>query len=154
VVLSDGPFDLYLLTHRSQASGVKGGRFSEVAEYVVPWLKDDEPNSCLDIFKQNLHRVSEELVRVDLILDPKLEVGSEDPLCSVIQRKVSRRMWAGAFFGYFRVNSRAPGFFISTPLGTDADTGGKQLGFAASVRATAIGRPSNRERSPPEAISR
>ena len=136
VVLSDGRFDLYLLTHYDQASGVTGGRFSEVAEYVVPWLKDDEPDSCLDIFKQSINRVSKELVRVDLILDPKLEVQSTDPLCSLIQSKVSHRVWAGAYFGHLRVNSRAPGFFINTPLGTDTDNGSNQLVFAASVRAT------------------
>jgi hypothetical protein len=139
VVLSDGPFDLYLLTHYDQASGVAGGRFGEVAEYVVPWLKDDEPSSCLDIFKQDLSRASNELVRVDLILDPKFEVRSTDPLCSLIQRKVSRRLWAGTYFGYLTANSRAPGFFINNPLGTDASSGGNQLVFAASVRATTSG---------------
>jgi hypothetical protein len=140
IVLSDGPFDLYLLTHYKQASGVIGGRFGEVAEYVVPWLKDDEPSSCLDIFKQNISRASNELVRADLILDPKLEARSTDPLCSLIQRNVSRRVWAGAYFGSLKGNRRSPGFFINTPLGTDAySSTGIQLVFAASVRATTPG---------------
>jgi len=118
VVLSDGPFDLYLLTHYGEASGVRGG-LAEVAAYVVPWLKSEEPASCFDVFKRNLNRVSTELVRVDLILDPKPDARSKDPSCLAIQRQVSRRAWAGAYFGSSRENNRAPGFFINIPLGTD-----------------------------------
>ena len=139
VELSDGPFDLYLLTHYSQASGVKGGRFGEIADYVVPWLKSDEPESCLEAFKESLNRVSKEMLRVDLILDPKPKVRSRDPFCLAIQNQTKHRAWAGAYFASRRNTNVAPGFFINLPLGSNAITTNSQMVFAASFRTTNAG---------------
>jgi len=44
VVLLDGRFELYVLTHYGQTSGIIGGRFGEISEFIVPWLNSSEPN--------------------------------------------------------------------------------------------------------------
>jgi hypothetical protein len=118
---------------------VKGGRFGEIADYVVPWLKSDEPESCLEAFKQSLDRVSKEMLRVDLILDPKPKVQSRDPFCLAIQNQTKHRAWAGAYFASRRNTNVAPGFFINLPLGSNAITTNSQMVFAASFRTTNAG---------------
>ena len=41
-LLTKGKYRIYLLTHKQQASGIEGGRFSEVVNYVSPWIDMSE----------------------------------------------------------------------------------------------------------------
>jgi hypothetical protein len=41
-LLTKGKYRIYLLTHQSQASGIEGGRFSEIVNYVSPWIDMSE----------------------------------------------------------------------------------------------------------------
>ena len=41
-LLTKGKYRIYLLTHKQQASGIEGGRFSEVVNYVSTWIDMSE----------------------------------------------------------------------------------------------------------------
>jgi len=41
-LLTKGRYKIYLLTHSGHASGIAGGRFSEIVQYVSPWIDMSE----------------------------------------------------------------------------------------------------------------
>ena len=41
-LFTKGRYKLYLPSHHGQASGIEGGRFSEVVEYISPWIDMSE----------------------------------------------------------------------------------------------------------------
>jgi hypothetical protein len=133
VVLSDGPFELYLLTHYGHASGVIGGRFGEIATYVAPWIKDESPSHCIEVFQLDSNPVSRELVRTDLVLDSAMKIGSNDTNCQTIKAGGKGRFWAGAYFGYPAQKPYGSGFFVSYPLSAYSGCG-SQMVFTASFR--------------------
>ena len=135
MVLSDGPFELYFLTHYGHASGVIGGRFGEIATYVAPWIKNDESSYCLEIFQRDINPVSKELVRVDLVLDSEVKVESSDTYCQTIRAGGKGRFWTGAYFGYPVKEPYRPGFFVSFPLSAHSGCI-NQMAFTASFRTT------------------
>jgi len=137
VVLSEGSFALYLLTHYGQTSGVIGGRFNEISEYIAPWIKSDEPWACFDVFQQNSTPISNRLVRVDLFLKPLANFKSNDPACVLTVTQVRKPVWAGAYFGATPDSGqRFPGFFLNLPLGTRDTDSDKQMVFAASFQTS------------------
>ncbi len=70
-LLTKGRYKLYLLTHHGQASGITGGRFAEIVEYVSPWMDmSDSPwLPCPSEIQGTETVANDKLSRIDLYFD-------------------------------------------------------------------------------------
>jgi hypothetical protein len=66
-LLTKGKYKLFLLTHHGQASGVQGGRFGEISDYVSPWL--DANSTCASYIHPAQTKITAKLSRVDNFYD-------------------------------------------------------------------------------------
>ena len=102
-VLKNGNYRLYLLTHKSQASGIVGGRFAEIVSYVSPWLANvpnDFGNTCIGHLQNQATPVNRQLSRVDLYFNPA-KVKKQSQLTAFKQcGRPARRgdLWYGSYF--------------------------------------------------------
>ncbi len=92
---SDGTYALYLLTHAEQVSGIVGGRFIEIADYVAPW-SDRETGVCDTFTKQVITKVTDDLSRVDLYFDARH--AKELDLARCGNPSVKAVLWYGSYF--------------------------------------------------------
>ncbi len=133
VVLSKGPFLMYLLTHYPQVSGVVGGRFGEISRYVAPWMKVSDPWGCFDVFKKTVTPVTHRLSRVDLFLGVHPFSKPADPDCGSLGRGLRAPVWSGSYFGSRTGTGAVPGFFLDFPLATNGAVSIPQMVFAATM---------------------
>lgn len=134
-VLIDGRFQLYLLSHYGQASGIAGGRFGEIATYVAPWMALPDPWACFGSFETRLSRVTAEMSRVDLLIAPGSHPASQDPECNQVRNSSKDSVWSGAYFGITSEAKPIPGFFLTYPMGSKMVLAGEQMVFAATAIA-------------------
>lgn len=94
-VFTKGKYRLFLVTHDQQASGIIGGRFAEIVEYVSPWLnKDDYPYLCLT--KDSKATVSRKLSRVDRFFNTIR--ASSEIVANCGDPDVKGNLWYGSYF--------------------------------------------------------
>lgn len=115
--LTRGSYTLYLLTHYGQASGIIGGRFGEIAEYVAPWVDRTNPSPCIDFLEKRTTRVTSKLSRVDLYFDSA--GASAEALERCGRPSVRAVLWYGSYFTLAcsgNTSSDCGGFFLELPL--------------------------------------
>ncbi|MGA7218810.1 MAG: hypothetical protein WBX38_10870 [Candidatus Sulfotelmatobacter sp.] len=97
-VLAKGRFRLYLLTHHGQASGIVGGRFAEIVQYVSPWINiSDSPwLPCPSETREVETAVSDKLSRRDLYFDTTH--ASKKALADCGDPKSKGVLWYGSYF--------------------------------------------------------
>ena len=95
-LLTKGRYKLYLLTHQSQASGIIGGRFAEVVEYVSPWI-DMSESPWLPCPSEGPETITDEkLSRRDLYFDTVHANRKALADCGNPARKGT--LWYGSYF--------------------------------------------------------
>lgn len=95
-VLRKGNYILRLCSGCGQASGVNGGRFSEIAGLVQPWFRADQPaGSCGAQIKS---RATAQLDRIDFWFtrDPHHVYSEEANDCR--EPKTTETVWYGSYF--------------------------------------------------------
>jgi hypothetical protein len=102
-VLKNGNYRLYLLTHKSQTSGIIGGRFAEVVSYVSPWLANDPDilaNNCIGYTQNQTTPVNRKLSRVDMYFNPaNVEKKSRQRASEQCGRPTKQGdLWYGSYF--------------------------------------------------------
>jgi hypothetical protein len=108
-------YKLYLLSHHGQASGVEGGRFSEVVEYVSPWI-DMSESPWLPCPSQGSEAVTNnKLSRMDLYFDTSHV--SKKALADCGNPTVKGALWYGSYFSETCQAEDSPnacgGFFLT-----------------------------------------
>jgi hypothetical protein len=122
-VLSKGKARIYLLTHHGQTSGVDGGRFGEISEYVAPWMKVASSWACYAVFTKIPTPVTGSLSRVDLFFDSRTVSPGEDPNCKTLHSPTQTPVWFGSYVTRQCLKSSPSddricnGFFLPFPLG-------------------------------------
>lgn len=115
-VFSKGNYQLYLLTHHSQVSGITGGRFGEVSHYVAPWADEFfQPNGC-DQYTQNATvSVNKKLDRTDLYFNSAKATKEAFDQCG--EPAKSANYWYGSYFTEVCDSNRKPdgcgGYFLT-----------------------------------------
>jgi hypothetical protein len=119
--LRKGRYILHLCSSCAQASGIQGGRFSEIAALVQPWARKDEPSPpCGQVEAGNR---AGKLNRQDLYYTrpagnaPPAE--SESEMCVI--PKTHKTLWYGSFFAQPCIARQqetygCPGFFLQLSL--------------------------------------
>jgi hypothetical protein len=134
VVLSKGRYRIYLLSHYGQVSGIEGGRFGEISEYVSPWMKTGDPWGCIDNFEKVVTPVISHVSRVDLFLDSKLTNENKDSDCRNLHRPAQAPIWFGSYFGKPDPGLNYPGFFLTFPPGrSEIDNSDEEMVFTATI---------------------
>lgn len=129
-VLSKGKYRVYLLTHYGQASGIVGGRFGEIANYVAPWINTDDPGGCFNYLEPFETPATKLLSRVDLYFDSASQVTNKNESCQDLHSPAQHLIWFGS---YFSPRNDKYAFFLTFPLGqTDADPD-RQMAFTATL---------------------
>lgn len=97
-LLTKGKYRLYLLTHYGQASGIEGGRFSEVVQYVSPWIDMSESPwlPCPSEIQGSQAVADKKLARQDLYFDTA--DASEKALAECGNPTVKGTLWYGSYF--------------------------------------------------------
>lgn len=96
-VLSRGRYRVYLLTHYSQASGIVGGRFGEIAKFVAPMTdQSEESRPCSDNVWGVPTSVTSKLDRIDLYLNIATAKPGVLALCG--NPTVGATLWYGSYF--------------------------------------------------------
>ncbi len=97
-LLTKGNYRLYLLTHKGQASGIEGGRFSEVVEYVSPWIDMSEGPwlPCPFEIQGSAAVTGTKLTRKDLYFDTAH--ASKKSLADCGNANVKGTLWYGSYF--------------------------------------------------------
>jgi hypothetical protein len=139
--LTRGKYTLYLLTHHGQASGIRGGRFGEVAEYVAPWVDRTNPRPCISSLQEQKIHVTTNLSRVDLYFDSASASADAQAQCGL--PPVKAVLWYGSYFTETCPLDLSPdcqGFFLNYPLlaGKSPDLlqpPESQMSFSISYRA-------------------
>ena len=96
-LLTKGKYRIYLLTHKQQASGIEGGRFSEVVNYVSPWI--DMSESPWLPCPSELHAEESSgktLAREDFYFDTKH--ASAKDLSDIGNPTIQGTLWYGSYF--------------------------------------------------------
>ena len=112
-----GRYELYLLTHYGQASGIRGGRFGEVAKYVAPWVDQTELWPCISFLQKITTPVTNRLSRVDLYFDT--DKAGADALAQCGHPSQKAVLWYGSYFTHTCSPITSPdcsGFFLNFPL--------------------------------------
>lgn len=115
--LTTGKYTFYLLTHHGQASGIRGGRFGEIAEYVTPWVDRTTPSPCILFLQKQQTQVTSKLSRVDLYFDAANASPEARAECG--QPSVKAVLWYGSYFTQTCPPDLSPdchGFFLNYPL--------------------------------------
>jgi len=105
-ILRRGKYILRLCTGCGQASGVNGGRFSEIAGLVQPWFRVDQlAGSC---GAEARSQVTEQLDRIDFWFtrDPHHEYNEDANDCREL--KTTDTVWYGSYFQE-RCRNASPG---------------------------------------------
>jgi len=97
-LLSKGKYRLYLLTHQEQASGIEGGRFSEVVQYISPWIDMGESPwlPCPSEIQGSEAVTDNKLTRQDLYFDTAH--ASKKALADCGNPRVRGTLWYGSYF--------------------------------------------------------
>jgi hypothetical protein len=118
--LRHGRYILTLCTSCGQASGVRGGRFSEIAGMVQPWYRDEAP--ALPCGDQETSKASSTLDRVDFWYTRKTAHPSNVANNDCHEPRTTATVWYGSYFtqhctkpltdeecgGFFLVNMTSP----------------------------------------------
>jgi hypothetical protein len=115
-------FIVFLLTHEGHSSGIRGGRFDEMINFVAPWIRGDRPTSCNP--RQETTPVTDEISRVDLYLDTRTATQQAVEDCGAPSRKAV--LWYGSFF-----TARCP---KAGPDGEFPDCDGHFINYEALTR--------------------
>jgi hypothetical protein len=78
------------------ASGVDGGRFVEIAQYVAPWIDMSEPGMCVAFLQRKTTLVTGKLSRNDLYFDTVHAVKNALQQCGNPEGKGV--FWYGSYF--------------------------------------------------------
>jgi hypothetical protein len=97
-LLSRGKYRLYLLSHKEQASGIEGGRFSEVVQYISPWINMSESPwlPCPSEIQGSEAITDNKLTRQDLYFDTAH--ASKKALADCGNPSVKGTLWYGSYF--------------------------------------------------------
>jgi hypothetical protein len=131
-VLSKGRKRIYLLTHYGQASGIVGGRFGEILEYVAPSIHTEDPWGCFDALKPSAAPITNLLTRVDLYLDSTVRLGNTYESCRNLHSPAQHLIWFGS---YFSPRNTKYDFFLTFPLGQTQTDPDHQMAFTATIAA-------------------
>ena len=93
-LLTKGKFKVFLISHNSHASGIMGGRFSEVMQYTDPWVAAEYADACP--LQAVRHRVSSKLSRYDLYVDSSNADNKARKHCG--NPTASGVLWYGSYF--------------------------------------------------------
>jgi hypothetical protein len=98
-VLRKGRYVLSLCSNCGQASGIRGGRFSEIAALVQPWARKEEPSGPCGKQELSSHHAGK-LDRLDLYYtrpaDDTPPTEMESQLCVI--PKTHKTLWYGSLF--------------------------------------------------------
>lgn len=97
-LLTKGKYKLYLLSHQGQASGIRGGRFSEVVHYISPWVDMSESADCPIISRTHNYDsvATNRLTRQDLYFDTIH--ANRKALVDCGSPAVKGTLWYGSYF--------------------------------------------------------
>jgi hypothetical protein len=97
VLLTKGKYRLYLLSHEQQAC-VEGGRFSEVVEYIFPWVDMSESPwlTCPSEIQGSEAVTDNKLTRQDLYFDTA--DARKKALADCGNPSVKGALWYGSYF--------------------------------------------------------
>lgn len=97
-LLIKGRYRLYLLSHEGQASGIDGGRFSEVVQYISPWMDMSESPwlPCPSEIQGSEAVTNNKLTRQDLYFDTAH--ASKKALADCGNPSVKGTLWYGSYF--------------------------------------------------------
>jgi hypothetical protein len=97
-LLTKGKYRLYLLSHQEQASGIEGGRFSEVVQYISPWINISESPwlPCPSEIQGSEAVTDNKLTRQDLYFDTAH--ASKKALADCGNPSVKGTLWYGSYF--------------------------------------------------------
>lgn len=97
-LLTKGKYRLYLLSHYEQASGIEGGRFSEVVQFVSPWIDMSESPwlPCPSKIQGSEEVTDKKLTRQDLYFDTAL--ASKKAIADCGNPSVKGTLWYGSYF--------------------------------------------------------
>jgi hypothetical protein len=123
--LRHGRYILTLCTSCGQASGIRGGRFSEIAGMVQPWYRDEAP--ALPCGDPKISKATSTLDRIDFWYTRNAAHPSNMANGDCHEPKTTATVWYGSYFAKHCTESIAAvecgGFFIvnTTPPITDGD---------------------------------
>jgi len=97
-LLTKGKYRLYLLTHQEQVSGIEGGRFAEVVQYISPWMNMSESPwlPCPSETQGSEAVVDNNLTRQDLYFDTTH--ATKKALADCGNPSVRGTLWYGSYF--------------------------------------------------------
>ena len=97
-LLTKGKYRLFLLSHQEQASGIEGGRFSEVVQYISPWINMSESPwlPCPSEIQGSEAVTDNKLTRQDLYFDTAH--ASKKALADCGNPSVKGTLWYGSYF--------------------------------------------------------
>jgi hypothetical protein len=116
VTLHKGKYVLRLCTSCTQASGITGGRFGEIAGLVQPWYRVDPLANPAPCGQQRSTRISEQLNRIDFWFrrDPAHLYDENADDCR--QSKTMATVWYGSYFAencsYAATGEDCGGYFL------------------------------------------
>ncbi len=140
-VLRKGKYIVQLCTGCEQASGIAGGRFSEIANMVQPWYREDSgamPSPC---GKQETSKASPLLDRIDFWYerDPEHVVNEAADDCR--EPRTTASVWYGSYFAEHcpagAVTVDCGGYFLDhARLTGQPETGLDEMAFALTYDTT------------------
>ena len=97
-LLTKGKYRLYLLSHQEQSSGIEGGRFSEVVQYIAPWIDMSESPwlPCPSEIQGSGAVTDNKLTRQDLYFDTAH--ATKKALADCGNPSVNGTLWYGSYF--------------------------------------------------------
>jgi hypothetical protein len=116
-LLTKGKYRLYLLSHQQQASGIEGGRFSEVVQYVSPWIDMSELPwlSCPTEMPGSEVVTHTKLTREDFYFNTAH--ANKKALADCGNPRIKGTLWYGSYFVETCVGKNTPfacgGFFLT-----------------------------------------
>lgn len=115
-ILRKGKYMLRLCTSCTQASGIVGGRFSEISGMVQPWFRVDPGANPAACGQQRSSKISEQLSRIDFWFrrDPAHLYNEDADDCR--QPETTATVWYGSYFedncSYAATGEDCGGFFL------------------------------------------
>jgi hypothetical protein len=98
LALRKGKYILRLCTDCAQVSGIAGGRFSEIADLVQPWYRDDPGAKPVPCGQPEVHRASTLLDRVDFWYRRDVAHPSNTDADDCHEPRTTATVWYGSYF--------------------------------------------------------
>lgn len=102
VVLKKAQYTFTVITNFVRASGAGGGRFSEIAQQVMPWLSPNNALSCIEHVSNDERQVVRQIRLHNLYFSPSSADAATKSICG--NPTIGGVLWYGSYFsdnGYF-----------------------------------------------------